>query len=71
MMTMVDLGKVALTGLFICAWHARGEQGPAVGAPANVESRVNQILSQLTLEQKLSYIGGTGFFDIKPVPAVA
>jgi hypothetical protein len=34
----------------------------------SVEQRVDKILSQMTLLQKLSYIGGTGFFDIKPIP---
>jgi beta-glucosidase len=29
---------------------------------------VNNILSQMTLAEKLSYIGGTGFFDVKPIP---
>jgi len=52
-----------LTGLSICAFHAQGQQ-----SPANVEARVNEILSQMTLDEKLSYIGGTGFFDIKPIP---
>jgi beta-glucosidase len=33
-----------------------------------VEQRVQSILSQMTLDEKLSYIGGTGFFDVKPIP---
>jgi hypothetical protein len=32
------------------------------------EQRVDSILSQMTLDEKLSYIGGTGFFDVKPIP---
>jgi beta-glucosidase len=70
-MKLIDLGKITLTGLFISTWNVRGEQGPAVGLPSDVENRVNTILSQLTLEQKLNYIGGTPFFDIKPIPLVA
>ena len=34
----------------------------------NVERRVNSILSQMTLDEKISYIGGTPFFDVKPIP---
>jgi beta-glucosidase len=57
------LHRLILTGLSICAFNAQGQQ-----SPTNVEARVNQILSQMTLDEKLSYIGGTGFFDIKPIP---
>src|ERR1700740_2356928 len=38
-------------------------------ASNDVEDRVSAILSQMTLDEKLSYIGGTGFFDVKPIPA--
>jgi beta-glucosidase len=62
-MKISNLHRLILTGLSICAFHAQGQQ-----SPANVETRVNQILSQMTLDEKLSYIGGTGFFDIKPIP---
>ena len=62
-MKIGNLHRLLLTGLSICALHAQGQQ-----SPANVETRVNQILSQMTLDEKLSYIGGTGFFDIKPIP---
>ncbi|HEX4201446.1 MAG TPA: glycoside hydrolase family 3 N-terminal domain-containing protein, partial [Chthoniobacterales bacterium] len=37
-------------------------------SPSTVKSRVNALLKQFTLDNKLSYIGGTGFFDFKPVP---
>jgi beta-glucosidase len=67
-MKLVDLGKAALIGLFISTWNVRGEQGPITSAQSDVEGRVNSILAQMTLEQKLEYIGGTGFFDIKPIP---
>jgi beta-glucosidase len=62
-MKITNLHRLILIGLSICAFHAKGQQ-----SPANVETRVNQILSQMTLDDKLSYIGGTGFFDIKPIP---
>ena len=53
-MKLVDLAQVTLTGLFICTLNMRGEQGSN-----NVEQRVNNILVQMTLDEKLSYIGGT------------
>src|SRR5258707_12908370 len=62
-MKISNLHRLFLTGLSIWAFHAQGQQ-----SPANVEARVNEILSQMTLDEKLSYIGGTGFFDIKPIP---
>jgi beta-glucosidase len=62
-MKISSLHRLILAGLSICAFNARGQQ-----SPADVESRVNQILSQMTLDEKLSYIGGTGFFDLKPIP---
>lgn len=62
-MKVVDFYRVTLIALSACTLSARGQ--------GNVEARVETILSQLTLEQKLDYIGGTGFFDIKPVPSVA
>jgi len=55
--------RCLVAGLSICSLPALGQENPA-----NVEATVDQILSQMTLEQKLSYIGGTGFFDIKPIP---
>ena len=52
-MKLVYLYRVILTGLFICASNARGEQ-----YSNNVEQRVNGILSQMTLQEKLDYIHG-------------
>jgi beta-glucosidase len=63
-MKLIDLYCVTLTGLFICTLSVRGEQGNS----NNVEERVDSILSQMTLDEKLSFIGGTGFFDVKPIP---
>ena len=65
-MKLLGLGKVTLTGLFVCTLSVYGQQ-----AANDVKTRVNTIFKQLTLDQKLSYIGGTGFFDIKRVPEVA
>lgn len=35
---------------------------------ADVEKRVNSILSQMTLEEKIDYIGGVDDFYIRPIP---
>lgn len=63
---LVDLLCVTLIGLPICTLNVRGEQGAQ-----NVEKRVDSILSQMTFREKLHYIGGTGFYDIKPIPRLA
>ena len=55
-MKLIDRYRVTLTGLLVCTLSAYGHQGSN-----NVEQRVNNILNQMTLDEKLSYIGGTGF----------
>ena len=62
-MKLIDLYRLTLTGLLACTLGAHGQQGSN-----NVEQRVDSILAQMTLDEKLSYIGGTGFFDVKPIP---
>ncbi len=62
-MKLAELNVATLAGLLICALTVRREQGSN-----NLEQRVNNILNQMTLDEKLSYIGGTGFWDIKPIP---
>jgi len=62
-MKLKNVYRATLTGLLVYALGAYGQQGSN-----NVEQRVNSILSHMTLAEKLSYIGGTGFFDVKPVP---
>jgi beta-glucosidase len=62
-MKLISLYRVTLTGLLVCTLSAYGQQGSN-----NVEQRVDRILSQMTLGEKLSYIGGTGFFDVKAIP---
>ena len=68
-MKLVDLTKVTLTGLFMWTLNVHGEQGSN-----NVEQRVNDILAQMTLDEKLSYLGGTytsttyGVFNIRGIP---
>jgi beta-glucosidase len=71
-MKLIDLAQVTLTGLLVCTLNAYGQQGSN-----NVEQRVNNILSQMTLDEKLSYIGGTyssttyGVFNIRGIPRLA
>jgi beta-glucosidase len=68
-MKLIDLYRVTLTGLFICTLNVHAEQGSN-----NVEQRVNNILAQMTLDEKLSYIGDTytattyGVFNIRGIP---
>ena len=62
-MKLVDLYRVTQIGLLVCTLSVYGQQGSN-----NVEQRVDDILKQMTLAEKLSYIGGTGFFDVKPIP---
>ena len=37
-------------------------------SPADIEQRVNSLLSQMTLEEKIDYIGGTNDFYIRAIP---
>ena len=62
-MKLTKLFRVTLTALLACTLSGYGQQDSK-----NVEQRVDTILSQMSLAEKLSYIGGTGFFDIKPIP---
>ena len=62
-MKLAELKTATLAGILICALTVHGEPGSN-----KVEQRVNNILNQMTLDEKLSYIGGTGFWDIKPIP---
>jgi beta-glucosidase len=54
---------LALSAALGFASPARAQQDST-----QVEQRVQSILNQMTLDEKLSYIGGTGFWDIKPIP---
>jgi beta-glucosidase len=62
-MKLVDVYRVTHLGLLVCTLSVYGQQ-----VSNNVEQRVDNILKQMTLAEKLSYIGGTGFFDVKPIP---
>jgi len=66
-----ELGKFVLIFFCISASNSLCEQAQSLNAGHDLDARVDGILSQLTPSQKLDYIGGTGFFDVKPVPPVA
>jgi len=57
-MKLIDLYRVTLTGLFICTLNARGDQGSN-----DVEKKVDSILSQMTLEEKVNYLAGAAPAD--------
>ena len=57
----------------MCLLSAHAQQSPSpvssrAKSPSPVSLLVNKILSEFTVDQELSYIGGTGFFDFKPIP---
>jgi hypothetical protein len=65
------LCSIALTAMYCSVGDLQAQQ-----SSARVESRVQQILSQMTLEEKLDYIGGgypsspdinSGVFNIKAI----
>jgi beta-glucosidase len=66
------LSRLTVSGLFLCLLSAHAQQSPSTVSsklrPSSVSSRVNQILKEFTVDDALSYIGGTGFFDFKPIP---
>jgi beta-glucosidase len=62
-MKMSLLSRLTVSSLFLCLLSAHAQK-----SPSTVSSRVNSLLKQFTLDDKLSYIGGTGFFDFKPIP---
>jgi beta-glucosidase len=66
-MKIKQIAWLALSGLIICTLNARDGQGSN-----EVERRIDNILSQMTLAQKIDYISGdpigvTGW-NVKPIP---
>jgi hypothetical protein len=51
-MKLIDLYRVTLTGLLACTLRAYSQHGSN-----GVETRVYDILSKMTFDEKLSYIG--------------
>jgi beta-glucosidase len=66
------LSRLTVSGLFLCLLSAHAQQSQSTVSsklsPSTVSSRVNKILNEFTVDDALSYIGGTGFFDFKPIP---
>jgi beta-glucosidase len=66
------LSRLTVSGLFLCLLSAHAQQSQSTVSsklsPSAVSSRVNKILKEFTVDNDLSYIGGTGFFDFKPIP---
>jgi beta-glucosidase len=66
------LSRLTVSGLFLCLLSAHAQQSQSTVSsklsPSTVSSRVNKILKEFTVDDAISYIGGTGFFDFKPIP---
>jgi len=69
-MTTVPPALVLGAALGLIAAQASGADAPAVyqDRSASVEARVGDLLARLTLDEKLSIIGGDRDFYIRPVP---
>ena len=64
-MKAARLSAALVAGFLLSVPYVRSQM-----ASNNVEKRVNDILAQMSFADKLSYIGGTGFFDVKAIPGV-
>jgi len=64
-MKAARLSAVLVAGFLLSMPSVRGQI-----ASNNVEKRVDSILAQMSFADKLSYIGGAPFFDVKPIPGV-
>ena len=62
------LGGLLLAATAASPAPAQAQQPSPSPAPADVEARVEAIVSRMTTEEKIDYIGGTSFFDVKPLP---
>ncbi|MBV9733298.1 MAG: hypothetical protein JO275_11015, partial [Verrucomicrobia bacterium] len=66
------LSRLTVSGLFLCLLSAHAQQSSSTASsklsPSSVSSRVNRILKEFTVDDAISYIGGTRFFDFKPIP---
>jgi beta-glucosidase len=69
-MKIIQIRKVAFAFLLIALIHIAAAAVPPQQSPADVDRRVDSILSRMTLEEKITYIGGINVFFIRPVPRV-
>ena len=60
--------KKALRVLVVFLFAVLPVFGQSTASSADVEKRVNDILSKMTLEQKVDYIGGYKDFYVRPMP---
>src|SRR6267154_5210245 len=60
--------RSCLFGLFIAAVCCSLNGQSASPSAADVDTRVNSLLTQMTLEEKIDYIGGVDDFYIRPIP---
>ena len=67
-MKLVPMRRFVFTILLVGLVRIAAAQSS--GAPADVDKRVDSILSRMTLEEKITYIGGINNFFIRPVPRV-
>ena len=67
-MKLVPMRRFVFTILLVGLVRIAAAQSS--GAPAAVDKRVDSILSRMTLEEKITYIGGINNFFIRPVPRV-
>src|ERR1700738_2663629 len=57
-----------LCGLFVVAVSSLLNAQSASPSAADIDTRVNSLLTQMTLEEKIDYIGGVDDFYIRPIP---
>lgn len=73
---IIDVGLAVAIGCSVAlaiasvsnAAHSRSKQGAPTNASSTVESRVDAILSRMTLEQKIDMIGGVNGFYVGAYP---
>ncbi len=65
-MKLIPIRRVVFAILLVSLVRIAAAQ--ASGAAAEVDKRVDSILSRMTLEEKITYIGGINNFFIRPVP---
>jgi beta-glucosidase len=63
-------GKFAIAFPLIALVCIAATAAPAQQPPADADKRVDSILHQMTLEEKIAYIGGINDFFIRPLPRV-
>lgn len=68
-MKLTHIRKLAIALLLVAVVHLTAAVAFAQ-SPTGIDKRVDAILSQMTLEEKITYIGGINDFFIRPVPRV-